>query len=256
MKILAIGDIVGRVGRDMVFSYLDKHLYEFDLIVANGENAAHGRGMSKPVYEELKRAGIDGFTLGNHTWGCPDVVNVLEYNDDIIRPLNFDKGCPGEGVMYLKARNGTMVGVINIIGRVYMNPADSPFGAVSDAIEKMKAKTNIILVDFHAEATSEKIAMGYYLDGKVSAVYGTHTHVQTADETILPDGTGYITDIGMCGPVHSVLGVEKNTVIKKFLDDMPARFEVATGKGKFSGCIFEIDEKTGKTVRIERVNFE
>lgn len=253
MKILCIGDIVGRVGRDMVFSYLDKHLYDYDLVIANGENAAHGKGITKNVYEELKRAGIDGITLGNHTWGCPDVKRVLEFEDDIIRPANFDEGCPGVGSMVLKARNGVLVGIINIIGRVYMQPAESPFAIVKKEIEKLKEKTNIILVDFHAEATSEKISMGYYLDGEVSAVFGTHTHVQTADEKILSSGTGYITDLGMTGPIHSVLGMDKSLIVNKFLNNMPVKFEVATGEGEFSGCVFEIDENTGKTVGIERI---
>ena len=253
MKILCIGDIVGRVGRDMVFSYLDKHMYDYDLIIANGENAAHGKGITKNVYEELKRAGIDGITLGNHTWGCPDVKRVLEFEDDIIRPANFDEGCPGVGSMVLKARNGVLVGIINIIGRVYMQPAESPFAIVKKEIEKIRNKTNIILVDFHAEATSEKISMGYYLDGEVSAVFGTHTHVQTADEKILSSGTGYITDLGMTGPIHSVLGMDKSLIVNKFLNNMPVKFEVATGEGEFSGCVFEIDENTGKTVGIERI---
>ena len=256
MKILCIGDIVGRVGRDMVFSYLDRNAVKYDLIVANGENAAHGRGITKNVYEELKRSGIDGFTLGNHTWGCPDVVNILKYNDDIIRPANFDKTCPGVGSMLLTAKNGVKVGVINIIGRVYMEAADSPFNTVKEEISKLREKTNIILVDFHAEATSEKIAMGYFLDGEVSAVFGTHTHVQTADETILPKGTGYITDLGMTGVIHSVLGMDKNIIIKRFIDLMPAKFEVANGKGKFCGCVFEIEEQSGKCFGIERIYFE
>ena len=253
MKILCIGDIVGRVDRDMVFSYLDKHLYDYDLVIANGENAAHGKGITKNVYEELKRAGIDGITLGNHTWGCGDVKRILEFEDDIIRPANFDEGCPGVGSMVLKARNGVLVGVINIIGRVYMQPADSPFTIVKKEIEKLKKKTNIILVDFHAEATSEKISMGYFLDGEVSAVFGTHTHVQTADEKILQNGTGYITDLGMTGPIHSVLGMDKSLIVNKFLNNMPVKFEVATGDGEFSGCVFEIDENTGKTVKVERI---
>ena len=253
MKILCIGDIVGRVGRDMVFSYLDKHLYDYDLVVANGENAAHGKGITKNVYDELKRAGLDGITLGNHTWGCADVKRVLEFEDDIIRPANFDEGCPGDGSMILKARNGVLVGVINIIGRVYMQPADSPFTIVKREIEKLKKKTNIILVDFHAEATSEKISMGYFLDGEVSAVFGTHTHVQTADEKLLSNGTGYITDLGMTGPIHSVLGMDKSLIVNKFLNNMPVKFEVATGEGEFSGCVFEIDENTGKTIGIERI---
>lgn len=256
MRALCIGDIVGRIGRDMVFSYLDRYKDDFDLIIANGENAAHGRGITKMVYDELIRAGIDGLTLGNHTWGCPDAVNLLKYNNNIIRPANFDKVCPGNGSMLLNTRNGIKVGVINIIGRVYMQPADSPFEAVDREIEQLKKKTDIIIVDFHAEATSEKIAMGYYLDGKVSAVFGTHTHVQTADETVLPKETGYITDLGMTGPIHSVLGMEKNTIIKKFIDGIPARFEPATGKGRLCGCVFDIDEQSGKSVKAERVCFE
>lgn len=253
MKILCIGDIVGRIGRDMVFSYLDAHAYDFDLIIANGENAAHGKGITRPVYGELKKAGIDGITLGNHTWGCGDAAGLLKHEEDIIRPLNFDAQCPGRGSMILTAKNGVKVGVINLIGRVYMQPADSPFTAVEKEIERLKSRTDIILVDFHAEATSEKVAMGYFLDGKATAVFGTHTHVQTADATVLPKGTGYITDLGMTGVIHSVLGVEKNAVIEKFLNNMPVKFENATGKGRISGCIFEIDENTGKTIDVTRV---
>lgn len=256
IKILCIGDIVGRIGRDMVFSYLDRNKDKYDLIIANGENSAHGRGITKPVYEELMKAGIDGITLGNHTWGCPDVINLLKYNDNIIRPANFDKGCPGKGSMILGTRSGVKVGVVNIIGRVYMQPADSPFEIVNKEIEEIKKKTDIVLVDFHAEATSEKIAMGYYLDGKASAVFGTHTHVQTADASILPKGTGYITDLGMTGPIHSVLGMEKTIIIKKFLDGMPGRFEPATGKGRLCGCSFGINERNGKTEDVERICFE
>lgn len=256
MKILCIGDIAGRVGRDMVFSYLDRNADKYDLIIANGENAAHGRGISKPVYEELKKAGIDGITLGNHTWGCPDIAKLLNYSDDIVRPANFDEGCPGKGSMLLKSKSGIYVGVINLIGRIYMQPAESPFAAAEKEIERLKTKTNIIIVDFHAEATSEKQAMGYFLDGKVTAVFGTHTHVQTADETVLPKGTGYMTDIGMTGPIHSVLGMEKNVIIKKFLDGIPARFEPATGKGRLCGCVIDADEQSGRAVGMERICFE
>ena len=256
MKILCIGDIVSRVGRELTAQYIDRYCGDIDLIVANGENAAHGKGITKPVYDELKRSGIDAITLGNHTWGCADVKRLLEYNEDIIRPLNFDEECPGSGSMIIKAKNGVNVGIINIIGRVYMQPADSPFTAVTKEIERLKEKADIVIVDFHAEATSEKIAMGYYLDGKVSVIFGTHTHVQTADETILPQGTGYITDLGMTGVIHSVLGVEKNAVIGRFLNNMPAKFEPATGKGRFCGCVFEIDEQSKKTVAIERIQKE
>ncbi len=244
---------MGRVGRDMVLEYLDRNGRKFDCIIANGENAAHGRGMSKPVYDELKRSGIHGFTMGNHVWGCPDILNVLKYNTDVIRPANLSSRAPGAGSMLLYLENGLTVGVINLIGRTYMQPAECPFQAVDREIERLRDKTNVILVDFHAEATSEKIAMGYYLDGKVSGVFGTHTHVQTADETILPGGTGYITDLGMTGPIYSVLGVEKNSIIRRFTTGMPQKFEIATGAGQLCGCIFDIDSETGKALSLERI---
>lgn len=253
MKILTIGDIVSQTGRKMVFEVLELLAPKMDFIIANCENAAHGKGLTKPVYEELCRSGIDMFTLGNHTWGCPDVAKVLEYNDNIIRPANFEGDCPGCGSAVLVSRNGVRVGVINLIGRIYMQPAANPFLTADACIERLRNKADIIMVDFHAEATSEKTALGYYLDGRVSAVFGTHTHVQTADDNILPKGTGYITDIGMTGPSCSVLGVNKDAVIRKFLNGIPKRFEVANGRGQFCGCIFDIDEKSGKTVSTERI---
>lgn len=253
MKILTIGDIVAQTGRKTVFEVLELLRPTVDLVIANCENAAHGKGMTRPVYNELSRAGIDVFTMGNHTWGCPDIVNVLEYNDNVIRPANYEGDCPGCGTCVVTAYNGYKVGVINLVGRTYMQPAANPFLAADKQIERLKERTNIIFVDFHAEATSEKMAFGYYLDGKVSAVFGTHTHVQTADDTILPKGTGYITDLGMTGASCSVLGVDKDLIIRRFLDGRPQRFEVAVGKGQFCGCIFEVDENTGKTVSTERV---
>jgi len=254
MKILAIGDIFGRVGRDAVFSYMDKHYDEFDLVIANGENAAHGRGMTRSVYGELKKAGIDGFTMGNHTWGCPDIIPLMKYSDDLVRPVNFEGDVPGSGSMILTAKNGKKVGVINAIGRTYMQAvASSPFFACDAEIEKLKTKTDIIIVDFHAEATSEKIAFGYYLDGRVTAVLGTHTHVQTADNKILPKGTAYISDLGMTGPAISVLGLDKQTIISRFSDGMPQKFEVASGKGQFCGCVIEIDDDTNSVISIQRV---
>lgn len=254
MKILTIGDIFGRIGRDAVFTELEHLRNSVDLIIANVENAAHGRGLTKPVFEELKNAGIDVFTTGNHTWGCPDIASVMRYNDEVIRPANFEGDIPGKGSVIVTAKNGVRVGVINLIGRTYMQSvASSPFFSADSEIESLKEKSDIILVDFHAEATSEKIALGYYLDGKVSAVFGTHTHVQTADNKILPNGTGYITDLGMTGPACSVLGVDKNTIIKRFLNGMPQKFTVASGNGQFCGAIFEIDEATCKTVGIERI---
>lgn len=254
MKILAIGDIFGRVGRDAVFSYMDRHYGEFDLVIANGENAAHGRGMTRPVYGELKKAEIDGFTMGNHTWGCPDIEQLFRYNDDIIRPANYEGNVHGKGSMILTAKNGKKVGIINVIGRTYMQDvASSPFFSCDAEIEKLKDRADVILVDFHAEATSEKLALGYYLDGRVSAVFGTHTHVQTADNHIMPKGTAYITDIGMTGASVSVLGLDKNTIINRFRDGLPQKFEPATGKGHLCGCIFHIDDYTNKVTSVERV---
>ena len=254
MKILAIGDIFGRVGREAVFYYMDKHYGEFDLVIANGENAAHGKGMTRSVYGELKKADIDGFTLGNHTWGCPDIIQLMKYTDDVVRPANFEGNVPGKGSMILTAKNGKKVGVINVLGRTYMQGTlSSPFFTCDKEIEAIRDKTDIILVDFHAEATSEKIALGYYLDGRVTAVFGTHTHVQTADNKLLPKGSAYITDLGMTGPSVSVLGLEKQTIINRFLDGMPQKFEVANGKGQFCGCIFNIDDETNSVTSIERV---
>lgn len=254
MKILTIGDIFGRIGRDSVFSVLDRMQGNVDFVIANAENASHGRGLTKPVYEELKQAGIDVFTTGNHVWGCPDIESVMRYNGEVIRPANFEGDIPGCGSCVVTAKNGVRVGVINLIGRTYMQgPICSPFYTADAEIEKLKDKADVIFVDFHAEATSEKMALGYYLDGRVTAVFGTHTHIQTADAKVLPKGTGYITDLGMTGPEHSVLGLDKNTIIKRFLNGMPQKFTVATGKGLFSGAVFDIDENTGKTVSIERI---
>ena len=254
MKILTIGDIFGRVGRDSVFEALENLRDKVDFIIANAENAAHGKGLTRPVFGQLKNAGIHAFTTGNHVWGCPDIESVMRYNDEVIRPANFEGDVPGKGSIIMTAKNGVRIGIINLIGRTYMQSvASSPFFAADNEIEAMKNKADIILVDFHAEATSEKMALGYYLDGRVSAVFGTHTHVQTADEKILPGGTGFITDLGMTGPSCSVLGVDKNTIIQRFLNGMPQKFTVATGKGQFCGAIFDIDENTGKTTGIERI---
>lgn len=254
MKILTIGDIFGRCGRDAVFSQLENSRDKYDLVIANAENAAHGKGISKPVYEELSRAGIDAFTLGNHSWGCPDVVKIMQYNDNICRPANFEGDVCGTGSIVINAKNGVRVGIINLIGRTYMaQQAKSPFYTADEEIEKLSEKCDIILIDFHAEATSEKIALGYYLDGRVSAVFGTHTHVQTADAKILPHGTGYITDLGMTGPAVSVLGVEKSIIVDRFLGGMPKKFEVATGSSQFCGAVFEIDENTKKALSVTRI---
>ncbi|MFQ7290677.1 MAG: TIGR00282 family metallophosphoesterase [Monoglobales bacterium] len=254
MKILCIGDVVSRIGRDMLFKYVDELKYkkEIDIVIANAENSNHGRGMTRNVYEEMMRAGVDGFTMGNHTWGSREIISILKNEHNVVRPANYSRGCPGNGSMLLTAKNGQQVGVVNIIGRTYMDPADSPFYAALREIENLKQKTNIIIVDFHAEATSEKEAMGYFLDGKASAVFGTHTHVQTADEQILPEGTGYITDLGMTGASESILGMEKRVIIKRFLNSMPSKFELAAGRGQLCGCIFDINEN-GRCQGVERL---
>ena len=235
MKILAIGDIFGRIGRDAVFEWLEHSRDKYD-------------------FDELVKADIDAFTLGNHAWGCPDIITIMRYNDNVVRPANFEGNVCGNGSTVVTAKNGVKVGIINLIGRVYMpQEASSPFYAADAEIEKLKGKCDIIIVDFHAEATSEKSAMGYYLDGRVSAVFGTHTHIQTADAKILPEGTGYITDLGMTGPAHSVLGVNKNVIVARFLGGIPQKFAVAEGKPQFCGAVFEIDENTKKTVSISRI---
>ncbi len=255
MKILCIGDVVSRVGRDMLYRYIDeiKNTDNIDLVIANGENATHGRGLANDAYKEMMSAGVDAITMGNHTWGAKDINSIMKYEGNVIRPINFPKNNPGKGYMLVNTKSGKVVGIINAIGRTYMDPCDSPFEAVSDAVCELREKTNIILVDFHAEATSEKEAMGYFLDGKVSAVFGTHTHVQTADEKILPSGTGYITDLGMTGPEYSVLGMNVKIVVDRFTNGLPQKFEIAEGKGQFNGCIFEIDEDSGKCIAIKRI---
>ncbi|MBQ6558899.1 MAG: TIGR00282 family metallophosphoesterase [Clostridia bacterium] len=256
MKILCDGDVVSAVGREMLFRYVDEMKYQkgIDLCIANGENATHGRGMARAAYNELMRAGVDIVTMGNHTWDCKEAADIMRKEDNVIRPANYNSACPGKGSLIYTAKNGVKVGVINLIGKTYLEYAqDSPFDSADREIEKLKEKTNIIIVDFHAEATSEKLAMGFYLDGKVSAVFGTHTHVQTADEMILPNGTGYITDLGMTGVGLSILGRSVVPIVERFRTGMPQKFELASGKGQMCGCIFDIDEQTGKCTDVERI---
>ena len=256
MKILCIGDIVSRIGRDMLFKYVDDMKYQkgIDLVIANGENATHGRGLARNAYDELIRAGIDVITMGNHTWDAKEVVDIMRNEGNVIRPANYNKKCPGEGSIVFTAKNGVKVGVINLIGRTYLDPADSPFDAAEREIAKLKKSTSIIIVDFHAEATSEKIAMGWHLDGYASVVFGTHTHIQTADERILPEGTGYITDVGMTGSENGVIGMKVQSVLPKFLNSLPQRFEIAEGNERLCGLDIELDEETGECKKIERIS--
>lgn len=255
MKVLCVGDVVSRVGREMLFKYVEELKYTkgVDFIIVNGENSSHGRGMSRSAYNEMKRAGADVFTTGNHVWGVKEIVSLMEEEGDVIRPANWQGNPPGTGSVVIDSKSGVKVGVINIIGQVNMLPCNSPFEAVEREIERLKEKTPIIFVDFHAEVTSEKVAMGYFLDGKVSVVFGTHTHIQTADAKILDGGTGYITDLGMTGPADSVLGMNKTIIVNRFVSGTPQKFEIATGKGQFCGCIFTVCETTGKCTDVERL---
>ena len=256
MNILVIGDIFGDCGLNYASLVMReiKQDNNIDLCIANAENVSGGNGMSFADYNTLCEIGVDGFTMGNHTFGRKDIIKIFENESNVIRPLNYPVGTPGSGSMILRCC-GKNVGIINLMGRVNLLNIDCPFKAAEAEIEALIDKTDFILVDFHAEATSEKIAMGYFLDGKVACVYGTHTHVQTADETLLPKGTAYITDIGMTGAVHSVLGVSKEVIIDRFLTAMPQKFEHANGKAKLCGIILTIDDDTNKCTRISRVNY-
>ena len=255
MKVLCIGDVVSRVGREMLFKYVDELRYQkdIDFVIANGENASHGNGMTRSAYDEMVRAGVDAFTTGNHVWGVKDIERIMEDEGNVIRPANFINEKRGCGSVILTAKNGVKVGILNLIGSVYMPECESPFEVAENEVMRLRKRTPVIFVDFHAEATSEKMAMGYFLDGKVSAVFGTHTHIQTADEKILQNGTGYITDLGMTAAREAVLGMNKNIIVNRFANGDRKRFEVATGEGQFCGCIFTVCEESGKCLEVERI---
>lgn len=250
-----LGDIVGRPGRRILRERLPKikNDYSADFIIANGENSAGGNGITEKIAQELYISGIDFLTMGNHIWDNKDIFNFIDRETRMIRPANYPPDTPGRGYQIITINN-IDIGILNISGRTFMNPLDCPFRTANNMIEEIKKCTNIIFVDFHAEATSEKIAMGLYLDGKVSAVVGTHTHVQTADNKILPNGTAYITDLGMTGPINSILGIDSERIIKKFITQLPVRFKVASGPAQINGVLIEIDKKSGKAINIERIN--
>lgn len=255
MKILFVGDVVGSPGREMVTDYVPrlKDKYKPQVTIINGENAASGKGITEKIYKQFLNIGAQVVTLGNHTWNKRDIFDFIDDAPHMIRPANFPESNPGKGLTYVNI-NGQEVAVINLQGRTFLPPTDCPFKKADELIDEAKQRTSIIFVDFHAEATSEKQAMGWYLDGRVSAVVGTHTHTQTADERILPQGTAFITDVGMTGPYDSILGVEKDTIINRFLDGLPARFEVDTkGSNQLNGCYINIDKKTGQATKIERI---
>ena len=256
MRILAIGDIVGL----SALSYVTDRLwalrreYKIDFTVANGENVCEIHGIGTEEAKALLSAGVDVITLGNHVWNRKDIVSFLDSSSEIVRPCNYPAANPGNGYTILNV-NGWRVLCMNASGCVYMDPLNSPFEAVDRILEREKGSYDLSLLDFHAEATSEKLAMGYYLDGRVDIVFGTHTHVQTADEKILPKGTGYITDLGMCGPQNGILGTDADAVIHRFRTMMPTRFSVADGPVSAQGVIFDVDEGAGKVRKVTRVSF-
>ena len=256
MRVLFLGDVVGRPGRRAVAAVLPRlrREAEVDFVVANGENASNGKGINPRAAEELRDAGVDVLTSGNHIWQSRDIVPYLEENQRLLRPLNYAPGVPGSGWTVRPARKGgAAVAVINLIGRTFMPPAACPFLAVEGVLDEVRREAVVVIVDMHGEATSEKVGMGWFLDGKVSAVIGTHTHVQTADETILPGGTAYLTDAGMCGPEHSVLGVRTDQVLYRFKTQMPVRFDVAGGPVLVQGALVDIDAETGRATAIARI---
>jgi hypothetical protein len=255
VNILFIGDIVGKPGRRVVKELLPVLLsrYPVDLVVANGENASGGIGISVKGADELLSSGIQVLTSGNHIWKKKEIQTYIDQNPDLIRPANFPPGTPGRGSILKKTASGHLVGVINLMGRVFMEAVDCPFRKSLEEWKALSAKTPIILVDFHAEATSEKVALGWFLDGKVSAVLGTHTHIQTSDERILPRGTAYLTDAGMTGPTDSVIGVKKELAIERFLTQIPNKFEVAKRELVLEGALISIDPETGRATGIKRI---
>jgi len=255
MNILFIGDIVGSPGRDAIKSLLPelKKEYKLQFVIANAENAAGGSGITSKVAEDLFDAGIDVLTSGDHIWKKREIFEFINQQEKILRPINFPSGAPGRGYGLFKTKDGILVGVINVNGRVFMEALECPFRSASAAVETLSKDTNIIIVDIHAEATSEKVAFGWYLDGKVSAVLGTHTHIQTADERILPNGSAYLTDAGMTGPYDSVIGRRIEDVLERFLSSIPVRFEVAKENIQLHGVVLDIDDNTGKARSIERI---
>ena len=255
MRIVFFGDVVGRPGRRglaIVLRQLRRD-QSIDFVVANGENAAGGKGIDPGSAEELQDAGVDVITTGNHVWQQREIIPYLAENGRVLRPLNFAPGTPGAGWVVRPTRDGTPVAVVNLIGRVFMGPADCPFRAVDAVLPEVRAATPVIVVDMHAEATSEKVGMGRFLDGRVSAVIGSHTHVQTADEAVLSGGTAMLSDAGMCGPEDSILGVRTDRVLERFVRQMPVRFDVASGPVVVHGAVVDVDVGTGRATSIRRI---
>jgi len=255
MKILFIGDIVGEVGRKTLKKGIPALVEQLktDLIIANAENAAGGFGITQAVCEEILSLGVNVLTTGNHIWDKKEAMEYIARENRLLRPANYPENVPGYGSIVINTPKGEKVAVLNLSGRVFMNALDCPFKTAKREIPALKKQTKVIIVDFHAEATSEKSAIGWFLDGEVSAVIGTHTHVPTADERILPNGTAFITDVGMTGPVNSIIGIKKEQIIGKFLTQVPVRFEPAKGASILSCVLIEIDSNTGKSTAIKRL---
>lgn len=253
---LFIGDVVGRAGRDAVSALLPSLVkrHKIDFVIANGENAAGGFGITEAVAKEMFRMGVHAITSGNHIWDKKEAVGYASKEDRLLRPANYPPGVPGFGSLVHEFADGSKIAVLNISGRVFMQALDCPFRTADKELERLGGITKNIVIDFHAEATSEKVAFGYFVDGKASAVIGTHTHVQTADEKILPGGTAYITDVGMTGPVHSVIGMRKEEVLERFLLQMPSKFDAAKGDAVFSAAMVEIEGSTGLSAAIKRLH--
>lgn len=258
LRVFCIGDIVGNPGRRVINKKLSqlKTDLQIDFCIANAENAAGGSGLTPDLARELLSKGIDVLTMGDHVWRKREIISAIDRGLPILRPENLPRGVPGKGAMVLNMDNGFEVAVISILGRVFMKPNDCPFAAVDRVLDRLSSRTPVIVVEFHAEATSEKIAMGYHLDSRVSAVVGTHTHVTTADETILAGGTAYLTDLGMTGPINSVLGRKVEKVLYNFTTGLPAPFDIATGPAMLNGVLIEIDRETGRASKIERIRVE
>lgn len=257
MNILFIGDLVGKAGRRVLTRYLPELMDESDadLVIVNAENAAGGFGMSLQIYEQLTGLGVDVITTGNHVWDRREFVQEISDCERLLRPYNYPPGVPGRGLIVVETDRGPAA-VINLAGRVYMTPADDPFRAADAALAELDSDIKVKFVDFHAEATSEKQALGFYLDGRVTAVVGTHTHVPTADERVLPKGTAYLSDAGMCGPQNSVIGVKVEACLERFLTGIPQRFETAAGPLELNGAVITCDDQTGRALSIRRVRRE
>ncbi|MBI5816734.1 MAG: TIGR00282 family metallophosphoesterase [Nitrospinae bacterium] len=258
MKILVVGDIFGKVGRRILKTSLGNlsAMTKADFVIANAENLAGGFGFTREILPEVFSAGVDAVTTGNHVWDKKEALDIVKMDSRVLRPANYPPTAPGRGSAVFTTKSGAKLGVLNLMGRVYMDALDCPFRRADEELEKLRKETNLIIVDMHAEATSEKMAMGYYLDGRVSAVLGTHTHVQTADEKLLPRGTAYISDVGMTGPSHSIIGVRVDIILKRFLQKLPEKFEEAHGPGQLNAVILEIDDTTGLAKGIKRIQTE